>query len=147
MFQVEVNVPDGVEFSHGRIPAERRAIHGGHEDLGGGPPQDTGRVDHPGRVGDPEDEDAEQQSDHAEGSVFVSGTPEATPLTERRFDLLLADGTAIPVGSLPETPALAEGGLARTAEGDLRVTLAEDAEFTAVLTFGDGARPAGINPA
>lgn len=81
-------------------------------------------------------------SDHAEGSVFVSGTPEATPLTERRFDLLLADGTAIPVGSLPETPALAEGGLARTAEGDLRVTLAEDAEFTAVLTFGDGARPA-----
>lgn len=80
-------------------------------------------------------------SDHMEGAVFVSGTPEASALTSRHFDLLFADGTALPVGALPETPMLADGGLSR-AHGDLRVALVEDAEFTAILTFADGARPA-----
>mgnify|MGYP000867261392 FL=1 len=80
-------------------------------------------------------------SDHTEGAVFVSGTPEASPLTTRHFDLLFADGAALPIGALPETPALADGGLSRV-HGDLRVALVEDAEFTAIFTFADGTRPA-----
>ncbi len=81
-------------------------------------------------------------SDHTEGAVFVSGTPEAAPLASRHFDLLFADGAVLPVGALPEAPVLADGGLSRAHGGDLRVALLEDAEFTAILTFTDGARPA-----
>lgn len=81
-------------------------------------------------------------SDHTEGAVFVSGTPEAAPLASRHFDLLFADGAVLPVGALPEAPVLAEGGLSRAHGGDLRVALAEDTEFTAIFTFTDGARPA-----